>query len=113
MNYLQDYDTLINEVLDTIEAEVIKRNNKVALCTEKDLEDYTDEFYELPHSLFTGRRDDSIRVKIYALEVDEDNDLLFHCIDSKDSHYKLTSDDLLSDRYLFDILDRIESGNIY
>ena len=107
MTNLQKYDTLLDEVLVTLENKV-RHIGKVALCTEKDLEDYTDEFYELPHSMFTDRRDDSIRVKIHALEVDEDNTLLFHCIDSEDAHYQLTSDDLLSDRCFFDILDRID-----
>lgn len=111
MTNLQKYDTLVDEVLTSIEGEV-KRRGGISLCTDEDLEDYTDEFYELPHSLYQFDDYGATNVKIYALDIEE-NVLTFLCIDSEDSHYKITSDDLLSYRCLFDILDRIEGGDFY
>lgn len=113
MTNLQKYDTLVDKVLTSIEGEIRRRNKLVRLCTVSDLEDYTDEFYELPHSLYQFDDYGATTVKIYALEVDEDNSLTFLCVDGEDSHYKIISDDLLSDRCLFNIFDRIEGGNIY
>lgn len=112
MTNLQKYDTLVDEVLTSIEGEMRRRNKLVRFCTVSDLEDCTDEFYELPHSLYQFDDYGATNVKIYALDI-EDDVLTFLCVDGEDDHYKITSDDLLSYRCLFNILDRIERGNIY
>lgn len=103
MKTLNDYYIAIQECLEHIESRVTKYTR---LISEEGFDNKADDFFELPYTYFQSRH--AIKVcRIYALGLSIDNDLEFYGIDGEDELVTLYSDDVLSDKCFFEVLERL------
>lgn len=103
MKTLNEYYIAIQECIEHIESRVTKYTR---LISEEAFEDMSDDFFELPYTYYQSRHDIQ-GCRIYAIGMSIDNDLEFYGINGEDELITLYSDDVLSDKCFFEILDRL------
>lgn len=98
-----EFDTIVDDAIDYIESVV---TDKVLLCTEKDIFEGTEAFYELPWTTYYDINSENMVYKITMINRDEDGVLHFKGINVEDDVMTFTIDDLSSD-CIVDIASRI------